>query len=71
MKVDETINVVDKHDEKMRTHDNWAHGVRATGKHEKNNKKIELFVRIRTSVQSCRLKQKVRNACEDERVWIE
>ena len=67
MKVDEMINVVDKHDKRMEIDENWEHGVRTTGKNEKNNDKIELFVKIRTSVQSCALKQKVRDTCECER----
>ena len=29
-----------------------------------------MFVRIKTSEQLCRLKQKVRNMCKEERIWI-
>ena len=50
--------------------ENWACGVRTTGRYEKNNMKIELFLKIRTSVQLHRLKQKVRNICENESAWI-
>ena len=70
VKVDETINVVHKHNKMMEIDENWTHGVRTTGKYQNNNKKIELFVEIITSMQLQKLKQKVINTCEDERVWI-
>ena len=70
MTVDDNVHVVDKHNVRMGIDENWAYGVRTTGRYEKNNMKIELFLKIRTSVQLCRLKQKVRNMCENESVWI-
>ena len=68
-KEDDNFNAVDKHDKRMEIEENWAHGVRTTGKHKKNNTKVELLVKIKTSEQLCRLKQKVRNTCEEEGVW--
>ena len=70
MTVDENLCVVDKNNVRMGIDKNWAYWVRNTGRYEKNNMKIELFLKIRTSVQLHRLKQKVRNICENESVWI-
>ena len=66
---DVNFKVVDKHDENVELEENWARDVRTTGHHKRNNVKVELFVKIKTSEQPCRLKQKVRNTCKEEGVW--
>ena len=54
----------------MGLHEKWTYGVRPAGNHKKDDKKVEVLVKIKTTVQSCRLKQQVRNTREDENVWI-
>ena len=65
-KEDDNFNAVDKN---MEIEENWVCGVRTTGQHKKNNVKVELFVKIKTSEQLNRLKPKVRNTCEEEGVF--
>ena len=67
-KEDNNFNAVDKHDKRMEIKENWAHGVRIIGKHKKNNIKVESFVKIKTSKQLNRPKQKLRNMCKEEGV---
>ena len=47
MKEDERVDVVDKHDEKMRIVENWACRKITIERHEINIKKVELFLEIR------------------------
>ena len=51
MKVDEMLNVVDKKGKRMGLDEKFVFGVRTTGKCEKNDVKVELFVKIIASVQ--------------------
>ena len=54
----------------MGLHEKWNYGFRTVGNQKKDNKKVEVFVKIRTSAQLHRLKQQIRKTCEDENVWI-
>ena len=68
MKEDITLDDVDKNDQKMGIEDNWARGVRTTGRHDRDNKKVELFIKIKTVLSLHRLKEKVREKRREERV---
>ena len=70
MKEDETVCIVDKHNTKMEITNNWVCGMRTTGRHERNDRKIDLLIKIRTSINVCRLKQRVRDSCKEEPFWI-
>ena len=67
MKGYEIVCVFNKHKEKMGLAENQAHRVRKTRRHEVDNKKVDLFIEIRTSANSDRLKQRVRDLCEEEK----
>ena len=43
MTVDDNVHVVDKHNVRMGIDENWACGVRTTGRYEKNNMKLSYF----------------------------
>ena len=51
MKVCETFNVVDKKCKKMGLDEKQTYGVRPTGIYKRDNKKVEVFVKIKTTVQ--------------------
>ena len=67
MKECEVAHIFDKHNEKMGTIENWAHEVRTTRRHERNNRKFNLFVKTGTSLNPNRLKQRVRDLCKEEK----
>ena len=54
----------------MRIEKNWECGMRTTCRNNIDNNIVELFIKIRTSVNFCRLKQKLRETCREEIVWM-
>ena len=62
----EIVSIVDKNNQKMGIDENQACGARIIGRHDNGNKKVQLFVMIKTSVNLCRLKQQVRETCVKE-----
>ena len=65
---DVNFKVVDENDEKLELEENWARGVRTIGHHKRSGTKVESLAKVKTSEQSRRLKQKVRNKCDKEGV---
>ena len=57
MKAYENFNVVNKKDIRIGLDEKWVCGVRNTGQCEKNDKKVELFVKISASLQPHGLKK--------------
>ena len=70
MKEINKLCVVDKQHNKIDINENWAYGVRIIERCDKDNKKVEMFITIKTSVIFFRLKQKVRKLCRDENLWM-
>ena len=64
------MDIVDKHNKSMGIVENWAHGERTTGRYKRDNKKVYLFMKIRTSVNLYRLKQRIRETCREEKLWM-
>ena len=65
---DVNFKVVNKHDRNVELEENWARGVRTTVHHKRNYVKVESFLKIKTSEQLHRLKQKVGNMCKEKGV---
>ena len=61
-------NVVDGKDEEMTIEQNWAFGVRVVENNK--NKKAELFVKVKSNVETHELNQCVRDKCMKENAWI-
>ena len=49
IKEDENVDIVDKYSKRMVILENWGHGARATGRHERCNKTGDLFIKITNS----------------------
>ena len=54
----------------MRISENWVHGLRPKETHERDNKKVHLFTKIRTSMHFHGLKQRVRETNGEGKVWM-